>query len=143
MEGPKKAWLWALLPEEQVLKAPGGDPDGLEIPAWKEPSLTCPTWSPGHLLLCPLCHKAQEVTTQGEQQEWSGTEGVRTVPTTLPEVRKGKRKRTVLSKSLQNEWSTHSPLPYDFKASYDTTRLGDTVVRVLPFQLKEGFIPSD
>ncbi|KAI4550749.1 hypothetical protein MJT46_018256 [Ovis ammon polii x Ovis aries] len=43
-------------------------------------------------------------------------------------VQKGKRKRTVLSKSLRNEWSTQSPLPYDFNASYDTTRLGDTMV---------------
>ena len=55
--GPKKAWLWALLPEE-VLKAAGGDSDGLESPEWKDPSLTCPTWSPGHLLLGPLCLKA-------------------------------------------------------------------------------------
>ena len=42
------------------------------------------------------------------------------------------------------KWVVNSePSSYDFNASYDTTRLGDTVVRVLPFQLKEGFIPSD
>lgn len=73
-------------PRREGVKAGGRDPEGLEIPEWKASSLICPMWNPGHSMSCLPCHEGQEVTAQGEQRGWFGTERVLTVSHNLPRI---------------------------------------------------------
>lgn len=79
-------------PRRKGVKAGGRAPEGLEIPEWKEPSLVCPVGNCGHSVSCLSCHKGQEVTAQGEQHEWFGTESVLTVSHNLPRVPERQKK---------------------------------------------------
>lgn len=108
-EGNRNSLALGSAPRRQGAEICWQRPRWIRNPRVERTSVTCPTWNPGHLLPCPLCHKSQETTARGGQREWLGTERVLTVHHNPPRDPERQEKESHAFKELQKSVANSEP----------------------------------